>query len=347
MGDQEQQEEQQEEKAEEQELDPFEALLEEEPEPDPTPDESEEEAAGEEEAAASEAPKGAGAEEKPAVEEELGEEKPAGTEEEPEPVTLEESEERQATLEKENFALRRDLMKHKEKKRIRDEEDRVAAIERGAEEGDPEVGVVNEEGKVVLDRAALEKQIARVHERRAAAAPVDLKAFRAELVDGYEDAAASESAMVELEQAYDFLDQEIGKFCVEADINPSQIDGMANTLAIIEETGIAAEFEKKYPGVSMTNVMLAPKSQPIMRKEHAQHIQRRATSKSAEEEEKPAVTRPKIGAKPRPMSRKGKTRVQTGGPKLTDADPVGLFDMGDDEFDELERNSAADLERRA
>jgi hypothetical protein len=334
---------------EEQELDPFGALLEEEPEADPTPDESEEEAAGEEEAAAAEAPEGAGEEDEPEAGAGSDEGEPAGTEEEPEPVTLEESEERQTNLEKENFALRRDLMKLKERDRIRKEEARLAAIEReSAEDSEEELGSVNEEGKVVLNREVLDKALARVQARRASAAPAqDYKSFKEETIAGYEDKEAATAAADELEQAYQFLDQEFGRFCQEAEINPNQIGGVANTLSIIEESGIAKEFEEKYPGVSIPNLMLAPNSQPIMRKEFEQHLQRRMSSKSSEEEGKPVVKRPKIGAKPRPMSRKGKTRVAAGGAKLTDVDPADIFDMKEDEFAELERNSAADLERRA
>ena len=58
------------------------------------------------------------------------------------------------------------------------------------------------------------------------------------------------------------------------------------------------------------------------------------------------VARRRIGAKPRSMSRKGRQRVKHVATKITDPDPASLFDMSDEEFDELARNSEEDLERR-
>ena len=343
-------------------VDAFATLLDEEPEPDPELEagadaqaeagaDDEEKKAAEEAAAA----KAREEEEHAAADEEAEEEEHAAADDaedegEPEPGSIEEIAAKHSALERELYSTRRDLMKLKESKRIREEQDEIAAIEREAGEAAPQIGVVDEEtGKVVLDRDALDKAVARVHARRAASEPVqDYKAFRAGLISELDEAdrEVGEATITEMEEGYQYLDGEIGKFCQEAGVDPAQIGGMANLLNLIERSGIGSGFDEKYPGLSIANVMVAPKSESIMRKEFAAHFERKATSKPAEEQEETTVARRRIGEKPRSMSRKGRQRVKKVATKLTDADPASLFDMPQDEFDELERNSAEDLERR-
>lgn len=339
-----------EEQGQEEERDAFEALLEDEPAPDPELEESESEAAGEEEAAADDASeRGAEAEDEsePEGEGEPAEGDEGGEEEEPEARPMGELEERLTGLERENYSLRRDLMKYKERDRISKEQERIRAIEEGEGEESPEIGSINEEGKVVLNREALEQQIARVQARRSAAPAADYESFRDRIAETYPEEQRDEvrAAADELAEGYQFLDQEIGKFCKEAEISPRQIGGMANTLTILEQTGIAREFKRKYPGVSMTNVMLAPNSETIARSEVDEHIRRRAKRKPAEEEGKETVEKPKVGAKPRPMSRRGRNRAPSRQTTLTQVDPAEIFDMPDDQFDDLARASEEALER--
>lgn len=273
--------------------------------------------------------------------------------EEPEAAKLEEKEEDYSTMERENHALKKKLFTLREKQRIEDQRRRVEEMEAKDEQADEgldadEVGYWNDEGKFVLDRDKLATQM----ESTRVQAPVvdsnqdNYETLKTEVAGQYGEEDVT-PIVAELEEAYKYLDDEVMKFCKDADIQPAQIGGLPNLLAMMEESGIRSDFEDKYPDINMTDLVVAPTNADLMRSSLKSHIERRRgrpTGEIAGESEAKTVERVPPRERPRSMARKGRARTESEGSSLTDVDPEAIFDMNDEEYAEYEKRSLARMD---
>lgn len=335
------------------EVDEFEALL-------AAEDESEEEEAvagaqseeSEEEAEAEAQPPEGSQEAQPSGEEESEEDDGEGEDEKPEPQRLEESEERFNEVEKENRALRRKLYALREERRLRDERDRLREQDTGDDEP-PVIGKLNEDGSLVLDRDALRREMSAVAPSAARGRPAQgevadvYKQFKSEILEEVDPAGrdAAREAIEEVEGAYRWIDDQVGQFCEEAKLDPREIDGYSGLIRLAEESGLAEEFEAKYPDLSISDLIIAPTNTGLLRRQLKRHIQRRSSPRKPKEKGEESVETPPAVERPRGMQSKGKHRAPASRTKLTDVDAEDIFDMSDEDYAEFERNSLEALER--
>lgn len=274
----------------------------------------------------------------------------------PEPETLEQLQARIESAERAAHAMRRDLWRAKD--RARRAEAALAERRQAAEppaEAERIPIEVDEEGRWSVPAEAIEKVLAQRGTPTAPppAPPVeDYAVTRARILDSYgEQKAEVEQVATRLETAFAFLDQSLGEEARATGMTQADLAslGYVGTVKLFRESGIADEFRRQYPDVSMTEVLLAAYGEDQMRAAIDSHIGRvRARSQEVEEtaatSEPPRLARPPMPARPQPMAQRGRHRSPDAEPEPSVED---LFDMSDADFKEYERRSAARLLRSA
>jgi hypothetical protein len=273
------------------------------------------------------------------------------------PERLEAREQHYEEVERENLALRRKLYAKRERDRIAAEKERLEATRAEAEETDIDADEVGhwEGDKFVFDREKLNEKMAAHRQRRQVAEPPQVEKYevmRDAIIDEQpeENRDSAREAAEELETAYRWLDSQVDAFCKEAGVNPNDIGGMPALMALLSETGILDDFEKKYEDIPVTELITAPTDPRLMKRTLRNHMRRRTMSdvtdyEDESGEEKEEVIAPPKKRRPRPMHRKGKARSNDESTSLTDVDPVSIFDMSDEEYRQHEARSLKNLER--
>jgi len=280
----------------------------------------------------------------------------AATDDEPEAKSMDTLQSRLEDQERQNLGLRRKMFGLREEKRIRSERERLEQLKEdtsgGTEEVDADEIGYYEDGRFIVDKSKVDARVQEAIKRRqvVSQAPPTYDQLRAEVIGEFRDdeRGVAESHVEELRESYQWLDEQVLEFCNEADIEPAEIGGLPNLLAMLDETGIRDDFESKYPDIPIAELVTAPTSANLMRASLRRHVKRRVSGGS-----KPAQAavsgnvKPQQKSRPRSMARRGSSRRVDEGATLQSVDPESIFDMDDDTYKEYERRSVAALERRS
>lgn len=309
-------------------------------EPEPEPEKDSEEAGAETAESATE-------EEAPASEE-------ASSEEEPEPVGDEERsrytemEQRLKHLE----GVEREL--YRERARRREAEKLAQQVTQPQDGGGIELtedDFEERDGKIVVRPEALTRHM-QAHQTPQQQFATQYSAMRQEYLSGVPEPerAAAGSAIDSLEEAYTWLDAKLGEVAKNypAGWRLGSIGELRKTMDV---EGITPEFEKRYPGVIVEEMMFGASDPYLFGKTVRSYMNHREkesggddAARQAERERQEDSRRTiALGQRPRSMTRRG-TGARAGkktAEEFANVSAEDLFTMSDEEFREMEAAAKA------
>lgn len=280
----------------------------------------------------------------------------------PEPETIEGLRARAEKLDRDNVGLRRALFRRNERLRLLREADEKHTEEETRQHLEKTMQESIEfeqtpDGRLLLRPEVLQARIDAAVAARTTPPPQTpaqrYQTMRTELLTEFpaETRPAVEAAATQLEEAYLWLDGEVAKELQETGLLPAQLGGMDGLLTFLDESGLSEEFEEKYPGIPIADMVIAPTNRRRARR-LVQGILGTRGAPPEEGDREPAGRaegRPPmpLGSRPRPpaMAGRGRHRAPSAGATLVDLSPDSLFEMSNAEFEAAEKASLEKMRR--